>query len=1180
MWIFWFFLVLLILWAGIGSILLFLKSKPVGEKAYLRKVDNRVYNRAETVNVSLELIPPVTKTLSLDEHDVILVLDHSVSMGSAPGSPLRESVRAMENFVKQLPISYQVGLIVFDHEAQRLCDLTPKKEKVLRALKTIGPGGGTELHFALNKCLEMLPEGRDGVKKTIILLSDGGSNRKAADESARQVREHSSQPTILCVGFGSNVDEDLLKSVADSRQHYIHVSSADDLGPLFELLVGVVSGQTATAVLVEEKMMAPFRLEKTGEIYPVSIQQTDITQVAWFILPQQAEAVSLNYTLKSECLGWHSVAPANAQAFWKMPDGNNQPTMINDGPKVLILPNGFTWTGWWLLNPLFWLIFGRWFKCGQPLAQPQTTEDLSSLPTRTVPEPLLVPDNKVYIPKVRAALVIGLGALGEWSLSRLKWQLQDRNIDKDVVDLLVIQDSGVYNRPSVIVNGCRLDDAERVVLQQDLRPYLEELRQQDNTPDSRYWVPWRQWLRETRPLTTYTDDRRKARLALLLQPEEIEERIKNSVNRVLEQEGIVMIVAGAGDAEGSGMLAEIAHICAGAGVTAILVPEMMSSAETTGMVRELERMLIMRGESIPSDRGGNTVFAKQLFDRVIVANQSPGSAENTSKTVSHLLWDLLAYADKMFELMPTVRDDTCYQVNLQGQILPQRSLWHWVQDNTLSELINKKWLGLTIVAHQVTLPAANPEKVQEYVTKFWDDSPYQRQPGQLLKTSALALRQNNPFLILEESLNIPLEKPYYEQKAYCDQERDAFRAYLEAWCHYMLEAESEKYQWGLPTLLEAVTQIEQDFEKLIENLNKLSGNTALVEQLSFIASIYTDYQVALGGLRSSLEHWIAVFVGWQPGMKVNPLPHNFVTVCSAIATAVKALPFPRVNENLVPLYQEWNGQYGENFLQQLRFQVKSEPQTRGLIIQLRFFDSLLIYSDNLTEALRDALNRYKEVIYQWPAENWVVTENVANPADSLRLGKFSRHAYPSVSQAINEDDPFVTAAVSVTPSKLQTAFRLDSNATAIYVWPEEANAARIADKIRHQLLREPEPVSAKIVSFMRNTKLLHGFMADLAENRITSQAQKIILNREGKEFEIGPSAPTLSGIALFEDVVRQVVAFGVSLTGEKLPPPSATWTVTPEEAVKLVEQHQLAQAASDSPDWAIWRDVIVGLVLE
>jgi len=263
MWLF--FFILLALWAGIGSLLLYLKNKPAGTAAYLRKVDKQIYNRTETVNVTVELTPPMATPASVDNQDVLLVLDHSSSMGSAPGSPLRESVRAMENFVQQLPESYHIGLIIFDHEAQRLCNITAQKEEVLGALKTISPGGATELHLALDKSREALDEGRDGVKKTLILLSDGGSDRKAAEHSAAQLQEHS---TIICVGLGAHVDEDLMKSVASTEQHYIHVETAEHLEPLFELLVGVVSGQSTSAVLVKEKMMAPrpFRLDKTGEI--------------------------------------------------------------------------------------------------------------------------------------------------------------------------------------------------------------------------------------------------------------------------------------------------------------------------------------------------------------------------------------------------------------------------------------------------------------------------------------------------------------------------------------------------------------------------------------------------------------------------------------------------------------------------------------------------------------------------------------------------------------------------------------------------------------------------------------------------------------------------------------------------------------------------------------------------
>lgn len=1222
MWMF--ILILFSLWIGLGWLLLFLKGKPAGNKSFRRKVDKRFYDRAETVTVSLELTPPVAKTASVEDNDIVLVLDHSASMGYAPGSPLREAVRAMENFVQQLPAPCQVGLIMFDHEAQILCNITENKEDVLRALKSVGPGGNTQLHLALDKCGEAFAEGRNGVKKTFLLLSDGESDRKAADNAAARVREQAPNSTMICVGFGPYVDEALMKSVAgELEQNYIHVDTADDLEPLFNRLAGVVSGQSATDLLIKEQVMAPrpFHLETTGELHPVGIHQTadnSSTQVAWFksLLQQQSEALSFTYTLKPECLGWHSVASADAQARWKMPNGTKDTASGAAGPKVLILPNGFAWA-WWLLNPLFWLIFGRLFKCVQPKPQPQAIEE-SPLPTPTLPAPIGVPESQVYVPKVRPALVIGLGELGEWTLTRFKWQLQDRYIDNEVVDLVVIQDSGVHNRPAVTIRGCVLDEAERVIIQQDLRPYLEELRRQETPPESRYWVPWRQWLSETRPLTTYTDERRKARLALLLQESAVvsqketeqslsvegqgeaeklplEERVKRSLKRIQEQEGLVLIVAGANDAEGSGMLAEVAHICAshGAGVTAILVPEMSASPETAGMVKELERMLIMRGESIPSDRGEQTVFAEQLFDRVIVANEFQHSAEVTSEAISHLLWDMLAYPE-LLEQVPSMRDDICSQLQLQGNALPQRSLWHWVREMTLSDLINQQWLGAILTENQVTLSAAKAETVKEYIAAFWDNSSmHQRLPTPLLTKSAKALPpQGNPLIILEELLELPLEKPYHEQKAYCDRERHAFSAYLEAWCYFTLEAESEKGQWGLVTLLEAVRHIEQDFEKLIDSVNKLLGNTALVEQLSFVSSIYTDYQQAVRGLRSSLERWIAVFVGWQSGMQVNPLPQDFVPVCLAIEkqkqVAVNNLPFPKVKETLEPLYKAWYGQYGDNLLQQLRFQVKSDLQTRHLEIQLRFFDSVLTHSNNLTVSfsndlmvsLREALDRYKEVVFQWPAEDWVVAENVPNPANSLRLGNFSRRAYQEVNQVINDSDPFVSAAISINSSPLKQIFRLDENSPAIYAWPEEANAARIADNIRFMQSRQAEAFSPKVVSFMRDTRRLYDFMADLAKDRVTIEGQRIMLSRADRVFEVGSTSPQREEMEMFEDVVRQVVALGVSVNGELLPQPLSFWTVAPEEAARLVEQNSLVRAASGSPAWAMWKDVILGLALE
>jgi len=189
--------------------------------------------------------------------------------------------------------------------------------------------------------------------------------------------------------------------------------------------------------------------------------------------------------------------------------------------------------------------------------------------------------------------------------------------------------------------------------------------------------------------------------------------------------------------------------------------------------------------------------------------------------------------------------------------------------------------------------------------------------------------------------------------------------------------------------------------------------------------------------------------------------------------------------------------------------VKSDLQTRHLEIQLRFFDSVLTHSNNLTVSfsndlmvsLREALDRYKEVVFQWPAEDWVVAENVPNPANSLRLGNFSRRAYQEVNQVINDSDPFVSAAISINSSPLKQIFRLDENSPAIYAWPEEANAARIADNIRFMQSRQAEAFSPKVVSFMRDTRRLYDFMADLAKDRVTIEGQRIMLSRADRVFE-------------------------------------------------------------------------------
>ncbi|WP_177428362.1 vWA domain-containing protein [Candidatus Venteria ishoeyi] len=1194
----WLTLLILLIWIGAGALILYLQSRPAGSSEYRRRVTQHVYNCGESVKIYLELKPPVLQSQP-EDHDILLVLDHSGSMGASPGSPLREAIRSMQNFVRQLPDNYHIGLIIFDHEAQVLCQITNKHTEILRALKTIGSGGMTAIHDALDKSLDVLENGRIDVNKTIILLSDGGSNPSLAEKSANKLKTLNSNLSIICIGFGPYVDKILLKNLADKDEDYLHVNKSEDLEPLFNTLVQKISGKKAVAGLIEERVYAPypFRVDKTGDLSPVSINMIEgNTKISWSmtVLKESIEPVYLNYSLIPECAGWYSIAPSDAQALWKMPGGGKNISMGKIGPNILVLPNGFTWT-WPILNPLFWILFGKLIKCSPKKLQIQENERITIKPEPSLPEPIAIPEIKAYASEIKPALIIGLGELGEWTLTRLKWLLRDRCIDKEKFNLLVVQDSSIYNRPIVEFNGCSLQQEERIILQHDLRPYLENLRQQ-GVPASRNWLPLHQWLGKSIPLTTYADDRRKARLALLLEPDKVATHIQPIVEQIREDEGIVILVAAGNDAEGTGMLAEIAHMCARfshdvKGVTAVLAPEdSKPSQATVGMVNELARMLSMRGEAIYSDRGEELTYAKQLFDRVLVTDPIHNGQMETSKKIAQLLWSLLAYPEVLSKLPGTI-GETCYKVNFSGQNLPQRSLWEWVREKTLSDVINKKWLDISVKNNHVIPSEIPPEVIENYMAAFWGygdlDQPL---PGQLLQKSAMVLQKTTLSVIMEDLSSLPLDNPYHEQQIYCDGERHVFAKYVQVWCYFMLNAEAKYERWGLPVLLETVSRIEQDFEHLMDGANRLSGNTALAPHVALVTSIYKDYLFILNRLRAALERWVQFFTGWQPGMNLTPLVNDCTPVCVDIEMqhkiVEKHLVFNKKDAILQPLYKTWLDSYGQGLLQQLRFQIEPDPGAQNFNIQLCIFDEKMDINDAaqkraIITKIRKKLNYYQHVVFQWPSADWVNVVN-STPTDAQRFGYFSNSAYPEVNKSIDSEDPFFAASIVTKQIELSQAFLLEPNILGIYAWPEEANASRIANKLENILDFEASfHQNPKIVSLIRDPEKLFALLIDMAEGHLSKQGHKVVLYRNEKHYEVGPTDQNFVGIELFHDIVRQVGLLGISWPDAKyLPAPALEWKLTPEETLKLVEKNPLAIDSSSDPIWALWQEVIKGLVLE
>lgn len=1204
-WIILTLLALLIVWIGAGLLLLLRSSRRLGTD-YRRGVAERVYVVGEEIEVDLRLVAPANMQLA-DDHDVLLIIDHSSSMGSGPGSPLREAVRAAENFIRRLPDNIHIGVMGFDHEARLLSPLTNQPRQALRALGALGAGGGTAIHAALENSRAALRVGRPGVKKTIILLSDGSSEQALAEAAATNLQQEIEKLTIICVGFGAQVNESLLRSIASDQDKYLHVSNTDDLHSLFSFLAASISGQMAVAGLIDEGVRAPhpFRLMRTGGLYPIGVQpasasRADATRIVWSIPLMNQEPVPLTYNLMPECPGWHQVAAADSKSTWRMPDGTRTELRGPDGPHVLVMPRWLGWA-WPILNPLFWMLFGRFWPCAVKAIESVSLPEPEPLPIAALPALPPVPQERVYEPDVRQAVVIGLGEVGEWTICRLKERLQDRKVDPARVEVVAIHVTHRANREPARVGNTVLDPHEQVEIHQDLRPYLETLRDND-VPPLRRWIPWQRWLAEMPPLTTLrtiADDRRKARLAIIRKPEPVEAKLEQGLRRVVEHDGVIIVVGSIADAECSGLLAEVAHICAarGAGVTAVFAPTSFfetPATEELALALELERMYLMSGDQIFSDRHQPPVAARRLFDRIIVLEQKQETALEASLPAAELIWTMLAY-EGVFKQLPLLRAEgnevICCGAAIESHRLPVASLWDWVRERTLALVVNGQRLGLVEEAGRLALPNTDRQAVTVDVEAFWMGQ-YCTRPQSLLlqslRPTLQALNSDSISTLLSLQDVVPFDQPYYEQVAYSRRERQAFAAYMEEWCQHILEREQARGVWGVHILMPALLRVGDDVQLVINRIQRLSGNADFANLVNFASALLVDFLSIISKLQSDLAQWIASLVGSQLELHVDPQPDGVTPVAYDIENKrqgtenVLASLDTRNRELLNGWFQDWYNNYGAPLLDQLCFSAVRGADGQHVSIKLRFSGQELDANSDLAGAMRAALDQYRNMVLGWPVEQMLQSKGVANPLECFRVGKHSALAYPEVERAADEEDPFVAAAILVEERTLKQVLGVNPPppGEVPYIWPEEANAARIARKIRNQLRRDPQPFSPMVVHLMRDPQKLHGFMNDLAQGRVLMQKTKYILQREGHTYEVGPTDEKLQGLDAFQSVVQQVVAYELSLNGQPIPPPPTNSTRSFDETMSAIETHPLGRMAVNSPHWKMWQDVIHGLILE
>lgn len=1190
-------LLLVVGWIGVGLLVLFLGSRKAG-MVYERRTQKRIYSVGENIEVNLRLTPE-RHAAPVEPHDIVLLLDHSMSMGGGPGSPLREAIRAANNFILRLPDSAQVSVVGFNHNAQLLTRFGQSQQKALQAVNSLTPGGATSIHEALACCREMLGEGRPGVRKTIILLTDGASDLDAASREAQLLREGPHQPIIISVGVGPNVNAQLLEAVAGSSDRYIQVGSADSLPHLFKTLAETIVGQAAGEGLIREEIFAPhpFRLSQVGGLHPVAVAMDKPAHVTWAVPLMDQNPLTLTYSVTALCPGWREIATPKSLASWRFPNAVEKRVAAPQGPRALILPPWLVWA-WPVLNPLFWILCGRLWPCAiAPQSQVAQAEEIP-LPEASFPRALPAAADEVYEPDVRPALIIGLGEAGELAACYFKGRLQDRNVPTGVVKLMAVRTSHKINSNPTTLGTISLHDDERLELHQDLRPYLEMLRNRPVSP-LRRWIPWRDWLAEMMPLVTTrpVSDRRKARLALLLKAQPVEQRIEQEVERVRQNDGLAFIVASPAEADGSGLLGELAHMCAerGMGVVALLLPATAGEQGSTfALMRELERMIALRGLPFASDRRNPPAKAQKLFDKVIVIDSSDPSPANAASEAANLIWSVLAY-DQLYKQLPAPSTDggevSCAVVNFNGKALPAHSLWRWVSENTLAEGINKQRLGVILKDGRATLPGLDRETIEHEVRAFWSGDNRLRPQGMLLSAARAVVRQQesesggpvSALLTLQDSL--PATSLYHEQVAYAHRERQTFAAYLEEWGMSVLRKEDDPGAWRIQLLFLSLRRVEEDLTELLGKLNRLSSNTDFVDATSLVSSLCADFLAVLSGLRKDLSDWLSLLVGEQAEFGAAASHATMPPASLEIERAkgdsemdLLAL-FDESREEFLSLFNDWYSNLGDALLDQFRPTVRLEREQQ----RVRFFIShrgvpVVPAEGVLLASLREALHQQRRYVLRRAQERPVAVGAVEHPLESVRLGKKSAAAYPDVPRAIDEEDPYIVAALRIREQPLRNALDTDDgfNQEPPYVWPEESNAYRIAERYRNRLQRDAPPYSPLVVALMQNPEKMLAFFNDVAEGRLRLTESGVVLERQGRTFSV---AKKLADANYFGEVIKAVVLHETSSSGEDIPPPSVQSIINADELLRSIEANPLVATMTRTPEWRMWQEVVRGAVI-
>ena len=210
--------------------------------------------------------PQATIRIPKGQTSVMLAVDVSGSMAATDVQPTRidAAIAAGRTLIDKLPSNAQIGLVIFNSQAQVVAPLTGDKGSVKDALGSLAPGGGTAIGDGIKVSVAQLagivdPNGPKSQNYArVVLLTDGSSNSGVDNETAAAGAAQAHIP-VDTIGIGARnqttmvqgrivdgVDEQALQAIASTTGgHYYYAADEGQLSKIYSELGSHIGWVTA-----------------------------------------------------------------------------------------------------------------------------------------------------------------------------------------------------------------------------------------------------------------------------------------------------------------------------------------------------------------------------------------------------------------------------------------------------------------------------------------------------------------------------------------------------------------------------------------------------------------------------------------------------------------------------------------------------------------------------------------------------------------------------------------------------------------------------------------------------------------------------------------------------------------------------------------------------------------------